>query len=474
MGLWTRKSVQDLAAKSQFEEHKLQRHLGPLNLMMIGIGCIIGAGLFSITGIAAAQNAGPAITIAFIIAAIGCSFASLCYSELASMIPIAGSAYTYSYATMGEFVAWIVGWNLILEYAVGAATVSISWSAYAVSLLHDFGFNLPTIMTASPWQPAAHSNETYGMINFPALLIVIVISTILILGIKQSALTNAIMVIIKVTVVILFIVVGFFFIDPHNYHPFFPENAGKFGEFGWSGVMRAAGMVFFAYIGFDAVSTVAQEAKNPHKTLPIGIICSLIICTILYILFSFVMVGMVNYRELNVAAPVAVAIDHTPFPWLKWLVKLAILTGLTSVILVLLLGQSRIFYAMSSDGFLPPLFSKIHPKFHTPWISNLILMVFVGLTAAFAPLTAVGQMTSIGTLLAFVVVCLGVLVLRYKEPNLLRPFKTPWVPFVPLAGIIVCLLMMFSLGLATWLRLIIWLAIGMFIYFFYSRYQITS
>lgn len=476
MGLWTRKLIKDLVSLEGESQHKLQGHLGAIQLTMIGIGCIIGAGLFSITGIAAANNAGPSIIISFIIAAFGCSFAGLCYCELASMIPIAGSAYTYAYVSLGEFVAWMIGWSLILEYAIGASTVSISWSAYAVSLLHDFDIHLPLIISASPWQPVTYAEGVlaYGIINLPALFIVVVVSIILIFGIKESALVNAIMVVIKVSVVIIFIILGFFFINYTNYHPFLPKNTGTFGEFGWSGVLRAAGVVFFAYIGFDAVSTMAQEARKPQKTLPIGILGSLAICTVLYILFSFIMVGLVNYKQLDVAAPVALAIDHTPFPWLKWLVKFAILTGLTSVILVLLLGQSRIFYTMSYDGLLPPFFSQIHHKFHTPWISNLVLMIFVGLIASFAPLSIVGHMTSIGTLLAFVIVCLSVLLLRRKEPHLTRAFKTPWVPFVPLMGIMVCLLMMFALGIDTWIRLIIWLVVGLFVYFCYGQYHGTA
>lgn len=476
MGMWDRKSIEELTIKSDQQTHQLHRHLGPFHLILMGIGCIIGAGLFSITGIAAAENAGPAIILAFMIAGIGCSFASLCYSELASMIPISGSAYTYAYVTMGEFVAWLIGWNLILEYAIGASTVAISWSAYAVSLLHDFGIELSPLVSASPWQTITTSTgiEMTGMVNLPALFIVLIISIILILGIKQSALTNAIMVFIKVSVTIIFICLGIWYINVSNYTPFLPENTGKFGEFGWSGVMRASGVVFFAYIGFDAVSTVAQETKNPQRNLPIGIIGSLIICTLLYILFSFVMLGLVNYKDLNVAAPVALAIDQTPYPWLQGLVKLAILTGLTSVILVLLLGQSRIFYSMASDGLLPPLFSKILPRFQTPWISNLILMFFVGLTASFAPLAAVGHMTSIGTLLAFLIVCLGVLILRYREPHLKRPFKTPGFPIVPILGIVSCLLMMFSLGIVTWLRLGVWLFIGIIIYFSYSRFHLKK
>lgn len=472
MGLWTRKSIKELEASSEDAPHKLRRTLTSFNLIMLGIGCIIGAGLFSITGIAAAENAGPAITISFIIAAIGCAFAGLCYSELAAMIPIAGSAYTYAYATMGELPAWVIGWTLILEYALGAAAVSISWSAYVVSFLQDFNIQLPTQIVASPWQPVAlHSGaQVFGYINLLALFIVVVISTILIIGIKQSAHINNLMVGIKVAVVLLFIGFGFFYINYDNFHPFLPLNTGHFGEFGWSGVMRAAGVVFFAYIGFDAVSTAAQEAKSPQKSMPIGILGSLCICAFLYILFSFVMTGLVNYKDLNVAAPAALAVEHTPFYWLQGLLKIAIIAGLTSVILVMLLGQSRIFYSMSRDGLLPKFFSNIHPTFHTPWISTLLFMVFVGLIGAFCPLEVVGHMTSIGTLMAFVMVCLGVLILRYTHPQLPRPFRTPWVPFVPVMGILVCLAMMFSLGYESWLRLLIWMGIGLMVYFYYGRY----
>lgn len=472
MGLWTRKSIQELQQSSE-EGGSLVRHLGAIDLILLGIGCIIGAGLFSITGIAAAENAGPAIIISFIIASIGCAFAGLCYSELAAMIPIAGSAYTFAYATMGELMAWCIGWTLVLEYAIGAATVSISWSAYLVSLLHDFGLHLPPVITASPWQSVqlADGTHEYGWINLPALLVVIAISIILIRGIKQSAFANAIMVITKVAVTLAFIGIGYFYINSDNYHPFLPPNTGTFGEYGWSGVFRAAGIVFFAYIGFDAVSTAAQETKKPQRNLPIGILGSLVICTLLYILFAYVMTGLVNYKELNVAAPAAVAIEHTPFHWLQWLVKIAIITGLTSVILVLLLGQSRIFYSMAKDGLLPPFFCQVHEKYHTPWRSNIILMIFVGLFGAFAPLELVGSMTSIGTLLAFVMVCAGVLVLRYTEPKLHRPFKTPFVPYVPALGILVCLSMMFFLGWENWMRLIVWLVIGLLIYFYYGRFH---
>ncbi len=476
MGIWSRKSIHDLQADNEKIELKLNRNLGPMQLIMIGIGCIIGAGLFSITGIAAAENAGPAIVISFLIAAIGCTAASLCYSELAAMIPISGSTYTYTYAIFGEFLALLMGWNLILEYAIGAATVAISWSAYAFSFLRDMGLELSPTISASPWHPLHHPTEglLYGAINLPALLIVVALSILLILGIRQSALINALMVMIKVSVAVLFICIGFFFINDANYHPFIPENTGTFGEFGWSGIIRAAGIVFFAYIGFDAVSTTAQETKNPQRNIPIGIIGSLIICTALYILFSLVLVGLVNYKEINIAAPVVSAVDQTPFPWLKALVKLAILTGLTSVILVLLLGQSRILYAMSADGMLPSIFSKTLPKFQTPWISNIILMLFVGSIAAFVPIQIVGKMTSIGTLLAFVSVCLGVLVLHYRAPEMKRPFKVPGVPWIPLIGILVCLMLMLSLDYETWMRLIIWLAIGVAIYFSYSRYHVSG
>ena len=470
MGLWTTKSIESIIKGAEDPEHQLKRALGPASLIMLGIGAIIGAGLFSLTGIAAAENSGPAIALSFIIAAIGCTFAGMCYSEFSSMIPISGSAYTYAYATLGEFAAWIIGWALVLEYATGAAAVSISWSAYLISFLQDCGIHLPAIVTASPWQPVhlADGTNAYGWINLPALIIVILLSLLLIRGVHESARANNIFVVIKVSIVIIFIGLGVFYIKPENYHPFIPANTGHFGEFGISGILRAAGVIFFAYIGFDAVSTAAQEAKNPQKDMPIGIIGSLFICTALYILFSLVLVGLVNYKELGVAAPVALAIDQTPYHWLNWGVKLAIIAGLTSVILVLMLGQSRIFYIMSRDGLLPKMFSKIHPRYKTPYGSNLVLMVFVGLFGAFAPLELVGHMTSIGTLLAFVIVCLGIIILRKTRPDLPRPFKTPLVPLVPILGMAVCLIMMFSLGLLNWIRLILWLIIGLAIYFGYG------
>lgn len=463
---WTKKSISELESTAFSDLHPLKRVLGPLDLILLGIGGVIGAGLFSITGIAAAENAGPAITLAFLFASLGCAFAGMCYSELSSMIPISGSAYTYAFATMGELVAWIIGWDLILEFAIGSATVSISWSAYLVSFLQDWGIQIPAAIAASPWQPVqlADGSMVYGWINLPALLIIAALSGLLITGIKESSLFNAVIVFIKVSVVIIFIGVGFFFIDWENFQPYIPPNTGEFGNFGWSGILRAAGVLFFAYIGFDTVSTAAQETKNPQKNIPIGIIGSLIICTILYILFAFVLTGIVNFRDLNVAAPVAVAVNKTPYWWLGGLVKVAIMAGLTSVILVMLLGQSRIFYAMSRDALLPNWFSVIHPRFGTPWHSNLILMVFVGLFGAFAPLSVVGHMTSIGTLLAFVLVCIAVIILRIKEPNRPRPFKAPFFPWTPILGILTCLTMMISLGPQNWLRLFMWLALGLVVY----------
>lgn len=471
MGIWTKKSFSYNASENDIEDvPHLKRTLSTLDLILLGIGVVVGAGLFTITGVAAAQHAGPAIVLSFIIAAIGCAFAALCYSEMATMIPVSGSVYTYSYATMGELIAWIIGWSLILEYAIGAATVSISWSGYVVAFLQDFNVPIIPELVASPWQPVhlKDGSVVYGWINLPALSVIVVISGLLIRGISESAFVNTIMVIIKVSIVLIFIAVGFFYINPDNYHPFIPSNTGEFGNFGFSGVMRAAGVLFFAYVGFDSISTAVQETKNPQKSIPIGIIGSLAICTTLYILFSLTMTGMVNYTELNVAAPVSVAIDKTPFVWLHKLVELAIICGLTSVILVLLLGQSRIFYVMSKDGLLPPIFSRLHPTCHTPWFSNLALMVMVGIFGSFAPLDVLGRMTSIGTLLAFVMVCACVLILRYRHPEIPRSFKTPFVPWTPLLGIVLCLSMMISLGFDNWLRLIIWMVLGLVVYFCYG------
>lgn len=473
MGIWTRKPVRELAEDNLPENHSFKRVLGAWDLILLGIGAVVGAGLFSLTGIAAAENAGPAITIAFVFAALGCAFAGLCYSELSSMIPISGSAYTYTFATMGELMAWIMGWNLILEYAIGSATVSISWSAYVVSFLSDLNIHLPAEWVASPWQPIQLSDGTqvYGIINLPALLIVLAVSALLIIGIKESSRVNAVIVSMKVIAVLLFVAIGFFYINTDNYIPYIPPNTGDYGHFGISGILSAAGVLFFAYVGFDAVSTAAQETIAPQRNIPIGILGSLAICTILYVLFGSVLTGLVHYTDLQVAAPVAVAVAKLPFWWISWLIKFAVIAGLTSVILVLLLGQSRIFYAMSRDGLLPLWLSNLHPTFRTPWTANIVLMIFVGMIGAFAPISAVGHMTSIGTLLAFTIVCAGVLILRYTDPQLPRPFKTPFSPFVPLMGIIVSLIMMFSLDVDAWIRLTVWLFIGIVFYFIFRRYK---
>lgn len=473
MSLWRTKSIEYIEEEANSGSQKLVRSLGSMSLILMGIGAIIGAGLFSITGIAAAENAGPAIVLSFILASIGCTFAGLCFSELASMIPISGGAYTYTYATLGEFIAWIIGWALILEYAAGAVVVAISWSAYVVSFLQDFNINLPTALIASPWQPThlLDGTDAYGWFNLPAVVIVVLLSFLLVTGVDKSAKVNAVLVAVKVTVVILFIVVGFSYVQEINYTPFIPQNTGVFGEYGWSGIMRAAGVVFLAYIGFDAISTAAQEVKNPQRDLPVGIIGSLVICTILYVLFSLVLVGLVPYPQLNVAAPVAAAINQTPYLWLNGLIKLAIIAGLTSTVLVMMLGQSRIFFTMSKDGLLPPALSLVHPRFHTPWVASLVLMVFVSLCAAFVPLSLVGQLSSIGTLLAFAIVCASVIVLRKTRPDLPRPFKTPFVPLIPILGILTCLALMFSLDWATWARLSIWLIIGLIVYFAYGKWN---
>jgi basic amino acid/polyamine antiporter, APA family len=474
-GYFSKKPLSALYQESaETGEHTLKRTLGPTNLVLLGIGAIIGAGLFSITGGAAAYNAGPAVTISFVIAAVGCAFAGLCYAEFASMIPVAGSAYTYSYATMGRLLAWIIGWDLVLEYAVGAATVSISWSRYLIKFLEHYHVALPHALSMSPFDSVTllDGSVAHGMINLPAVFIVVMVSMLLIRGTQESSVVNGIIVLLKVSVVITFILLGWHYINEANYQPYIPENTGKFGEYGWSGIIRAAAIIFFAYIGFDAVSTAAQEAKNPKRDMPIGILVSLAICTVLYILFAHVMTGMANYTEFkgqDGIAPVAVAIQHTPYGWLQQAIILAILAGYSSVILVMLLGQSRVFFSMSKDGLLPPVFQRIHPKFKTPYKSNILFCVFVSLFAAFVPATVVGEMTSIGTLFAFVLVCIGVMVLRYKQPDAPRGFRTPLMPIVPILGILSCFGMMVFLPGDTWLRLLIWMAIGVVIYFAYGH-----
>ena len=474
MSIWKRKPLDQLLAEANESEKGLKKTLTAPGLVALGVGAIIGAGLFSITGMAAATNAGPAITISFLVAALGCVFAGLCYAEFSSMIPVAGSAYTYSFATMGEFVAWIIGWDLVLEYAVGAATVSISWSRYLGKFLHGYGIELSDSYMLSPFEG--------GVINVPAVIIVMIMSLILIRGTRESAFVNGIIVLLKVTVVLVFIAVGWQYIKPENFHPYIPDNKGTFGEFGFSGIIRAAAIVFFAYIGFDAVSTAAQEAKNPKRDMPIGILLSLGICTVLYILFAHVMTGVVNYQAFagkDGIAPVAIAVESmgtmgvngmiTPaYPWLNNAILLAILGGYSSVILVMLMGQSRVFFSMSKDGLMPKVFSEVHSKFRTPAKNNLLFMVIVSVFAAFVPARVVGEMTSIGTLFAFILVCLGVLIMRKKMPEAPRAFRTPLVPFVPIAGIFVCLFMMVFLPLDTWIRLIVWMMIGFDLYLFYG------
>ncbi len=475
MSLFVRKPMDALLKEaSETGSHTLKRTLGAGGLIALGIGAIIGAGLFSITGMAAANHAGPAITISFIVAAFGCLFAGLCYAEFASMIPVAGSAYTYSYATMGEFIAWIIGWDLVLEYAVGAATVGISWSRYLVKFLEGFGVALPHDLTVGPWDG--------GIINLPAVSIIVLMSLLLIKGTKESAFVNALIVTLKVAVVIVFIVLGWQYINNDNYNPYIPDNTGDFGHFGFSGIIRAAAIVFFAYIGFDAVSTAAQEAKNPKRDMPIGILGSLAICTILYLLFAHVMTGVTSYSSFagkDGIAPVAVAIEHMgkaneagvivqDYPWLNRAILVAILAGYSSVILVMLMGQSRVFFSMSKDGLIPRIFSTVNPKTQTPAKSNLLFMGFVSLFAAFVPARVVGEMTSIGTLFAFILVCVGVWVMRRKMPELPRSFKTPLVPLVPILGIGVCLFMMVFLPMDTWIRLIVWMLIGLDIYLVYG------
>lgn len=482
MSLFVKKPLGTLLNEAEETgENTLKRSLGSWGLIALGIGAIIGAGLFSITGMAAANHAGPAITISFIVAGLGCAFAGLCYAEFASMIPVAGSAYTYSYATMGEFIAWIIGWDLVLEYAVGAATVGISWSGYLVKFLKGFNIHLPDALTAGPWDG--------GVINIPAVFIIVLMSLLLIKGTKESARINAIIVALKVGVVLTFIFLGWRYIDSANYDPYFipatePGHESFFNH-GFGGVIRAAAIVFFAYIGFDAVSTAAQETKNPKRNMPIGILGSLAICTVLYLLFAHVMTGVTNYKTFlgtdskDAIAPVYVAIEHMgspnasgviqpDYPWLNRAIVVAILGGYASVILVMLMGQSRVFYSMSKDGLLPKVFSSVHPKFRTPSKNNMMFMVFVSLFAAFVPARVVGEMTSIGTLFAFILVCIGILVMRKRMPDVARGFKTPFVPVVPVLGIITCLFMMVFLPMDTWIRLLVWMLIGLDIYLVYG------
>jgi basic amino acid/polyamine antiporter, APA family len=454
----------------------LKRHLGATSLVLFGIGVLIGAGIFSLTGMAAGQYAGPGIVLSFGISAVACALAGLCYAEFASMVPTAGSAYTYAYTSLGELFAWIIGWDLVLEYAAGAATVATSWSAYLMKFCEQIGVPLPAQWAASPFDVVTFASgvQAHAFFNLPAAFIVVAMSLVLIKGIRESAMLNAVLVVLKLVVILAFIGLGWKWMNPANHHPFVPANTGAFGHFGWSGVFRGSAVIFFAYIGFDAVSTAAQEAKNPRRDMPIGILGSLIVCTALYCTFSYVLTGLANYKEfsgLSGLAPVAIAISHTPYKFFTLLVELAILAGFSSVIMILLLGQSRVFYSMSQDGLLPAMFSELHPKFSTPWKSNILFAVFVSLFAGLVPGHVIGEMTSIGTLLAFVIVCISVPILRRTMPNAPRAFLVPFVPWIPIAGALCCLAIMASLPLDTWIRLVVWLVIGCLLYFSYSRWN---
>src|SRR6266498_473957 len=494
MTLFAIKPIATLRAEAEATgEHALTRALGPLNLVTLGIGAVIGAGIFVITGQVAALYAGPAVPLSMILVGVACAFAGLCYAEMASAVPVAGSAYTYSYATMGEFVAWIIGWDLVLEYAMGAATVGVGWSGHFLSLLDYFGVHVPAKLTQAPFDFCTAGEfaanvagctqagwfATGAYVNLPAIFIVALMSYVLVIGIKQSATVNNVIVITKVTIVLAVIIFGLQYVNPDNWKPFIPPNAGEWGTYGWSGVLRGASLIFFAYIGFDAVSTAAQEARNPQKDMPIGILGSLFVCTVLYVVVSALLTGMVNYKELlalqtssppDYAAPMAYAMKHVGAPeWVRISVDAGAVLDLGSVILVMLLGQSRVFYSMSRDGLLGGWAGKVHSRFRTPYLSTIYTGIAVGLATGLLPLQLLGQLVNIGTLLAFVLVCAGVMILRKKRPDLDRPFRTPWVPFVPIMGVVCCLGLMATLPADTWIRLIVWLLIGFAIYFGYSR-----
>ena len=471
-GIFATIPVAELSRDS--ESGTLHRSLGAGALVTLGVGATIGTGIFVLTGLAAAQHAGPAIVLSFIIAGLGCVFAGLCYAEFSSMVPVSGSAYAYSYATLGEFTAWFVGWNLVLEYAVAAATVSVGWSRYFVKLLEyaHLGDIIPASLTSAPFEAVGggfHIVTTGSIVNLPAVIIASIVTAVCYVGIKQSSFVNAIVVAIKVTVVVLVIAFGVFYVNPANWHPFIPPNTGVFGEFGWSGVLRASGIIFFAYIGFDAVSTAAQEAKNPSRDMPIGILGGLLICTLLYILMSGVLTGMMPYQKLNDAAPVAIALQsHPGLNWLTVWVIVGALAGLTSVILVMILAQARIFLSMSRHGLLPAFFSSCHPTFKTPHIATVITGVFAATAGGLLPLGLLGELVSIGTLIAFIVVCIGVIVLRYTRPDLPRPFRTPFVWVIGTLGTLFCSAMALGLPKETWSRLLWWTVLGFVIYFLYG------
>jgi basic amino acid/polyamine antiporter, APA family len=469
--LFLKKSLADLSLEAFENRQGLKRSLGSVSLVLLGVGAVIGAGIFVLTGHAAARIAGPAVTLSFILAAVACAFAGLCYAEFASMIPVSGSAYTYAYATLGEFVAWIIGWDLVLEYTVGAIAVAIGWSGYAVSFLRDLGFAVPATFSAPPFAYDVETRAwalTGAVLNMPAALAVLFVTAVLVLGIRESAFLNALVVAVKLAIILAFIAVGVFFIKPELWHPFVPGNKGIFGVFGWSGVLRGAGVIFFAYIGFDAVSTLAQETREPGKSMPIGILGSLLICTILYVSVSLVLTGVVSYTELDTPAPLAVALDAMKLRVLAPLLKIGAIAGLTSVILVILLGQTRVFYSMGRDGLLPPFAAKVHPRFRTPYVNTMITGAVAATSAALLPINIVGELVSIGTLLAFVIVCSGVLVLRHTHPDAPRAFRAPGGAATPVLGAVTCLYLMSGLPRDTWIRLFVWLVIGLVIYFNYG------
>jgi len=465
-------------------ERSLRRTLGPLHLTALGVGAIIGAGIFVLTGVAAALYAGPAVPVSMVVAGVACGFAGLCYAEMASAVPVAGSAYTYAYATLGEIVAWIIGWDLILEYAMGAATVGVGWSATFVSFLRLVGIDVPGSLASAPLAfctatqaargvggcATAGWHATGALLNLPAVFIILAITAILVIGIRESARFNSLIVIVKTAVLLVFVVAGYRYVQAANWQPFIPPNTGVFGEFGWSGVLRGSGLIFFAYIGFDAVSTAAQEARNPQKDMPVGILASLGICTLLYCLVSLVLTGLISYKELNVPSPVIMVVERVPqLAWFRPVITLGAVLGLGSTILVMLLGQSRVFYAMSRDGLLGGWAGRVHPRFRTPYLSTIYTGIAVAAFTGLFPIQILGQLVNIGTLLAFVLVCGGVWMLRHTRPDLERPFKTPWVPVVPILGILTCLGLMATLPLDTWIRLLVWLVIGFAIYFAYGR-----
>lgn len=468
-----KKPISVIQAESQKGE--LKRTLSAANLVSLGIGCIIGAGIFVMTGQAAAQYAGPAIMLSFVLAGLCCAFAALCYAELASMLPVSGSAYSYAYASLGEVLAWIMGWLLLLEYGVAAATVAVGWSGYVVSFLGNFGIVIPPEMT-TPTIAMDHATGTIIVgsgFNLPALVGIGIMTMLLVLGVKESATVNNVIVFIKVSVVVLFILVGIFYVNPDYWSPFIPEPTGVAGQYGWDGILRGAGVVFFAYVGFEAVSTAAQEAKNPQRDMPIGILGSLLVCTVLYMLVSLVLTGIVPYDTLNVPDPMAKAVDALGLPWLAFIVKIGAIAGLTSVMMVLLYGQTRIFYTMSRDGLMPPIFSKVHPKFQTPWINTIIVGAVVGLVASATPISILGDLVSLGTLTAFAIICFTVLYLRKKEPNLVRPFRVPFSPAFPVLGILFCLYLISGLlsNPVTVKFYIVYLIAGLAMYFAYGQFR---